>query len=240
MSEPDVLDELSNETRRRILSLLSIEPRSFTDVAKLVELSNSEVSRHLNRMSDRDLVVRDEGRHLYDLSAWGRTILGAAHPLLFLLENQSFFRGHPIDYLPPDLLLGIDALAEATPLKGTGAVMAAFKEVTESSEDWVDLMVDQPFPFGKPGLRARYIVPPSLMSLKPAMEKQNRAMDGRFHPEVHMSLVLSGAGEGILNLPDASGRPDYSYAFRAGDGQPRALAYMRRVWDHYWATGESP
>jgi len=240
LSTPNVLDELSNETRRLILNHLREGPKTFTDVVKIAQLSNSEVSRHLNRMCERGLVAKDEERHQYRLSPWGLTVLGAAQPLLFLLEKTAFYKSHPLDFLPSDLLRSIDDLSEATQIEGTGEVMKAFKEVTESSEDWVDLMVDQPFPFGKTGLKARYIVPPSLLRLKGVVEKQNRAIDARFHTEVHMSLVLSGSGEGILNLPDEDGKPDYSFAFRVSDQQPRARGYMRRIWDHYWATGASP
>jgi len=68
---------LSDNTRREIINILSIGPRSVADIARQVPVSRPAVSQHLRVLKDSGLVrVRSQGtRNVYYLDPKGMAAL---------------------------------------------------------------------------------------------------------------------------------------------------------------------
>ena len=62
---------LCDETRLRILNLLSVTPLCVSHVQKVLQITQVKVSKHLNYMKDRGMVeaTRCENRTFYSLAA---------------------------------------------------------------------------------------------------------------------------------------------------------------------------
>ena len=56
----DFYFELSNEDRLRILNLLTEKPMKLTNLAKSLDISNQECSRHLQRLTEADIIERTQ------------------------------------------------------------------------------------------------------------------------------------------------------------------------------------
>lgn len=56
----DVLQVLSSESAQKILSTLKSEPRTASEIAKLVDQSVQNVSYHLNRLCEAELITPTE------------------------------------------------------------------------------------------------------------------------------------------------------------------------------------
>jgi predicted transcriptional regulator len=96
----DVLFEVSNEDRHRILLRLEEEPCNVTQVAKELGLSLPETSRHLSRLSDVGLTRKDpEG--LNHLTAYGVLVLRQLRELEFTTKFRSYFTDHTLAGVPP-------------------------------------------------------------------------------------------------------------------------------------------
>ena len=79
----DLLFEMSNETRFKILHSLRDETKRIADLTRDMNLTTTEARRHVIRLSDKGLIERNiEG--FYNLTPYGITTL-------FLYRNLNFF-----------------------------------------------------------------------------------------------------------------------------------------------------
>ena len=76
---PDVLSAAAEPSRRRILSLLTSEPRSVSDIAAHFPVTRSAISQHLAVLADAGLVAAEKhGRQrIYRVDAAGMRALRA-------------------------------------------------------------------------------------------------------------------------------------------------------------------
>jgi len=54
-----LLSTFANLNRKNILELLNVTPSTMTGLAKKLEISNSEVSRHLSMLSEHGFVIKN-------------------------------------------------------------------------------------------------------------------------------------------------------------------------------------
>ena len=111
------LSEIIHPTRLRILELLAEGSQVLADVAQNLDLSKPEISRHLARMRELNLVEKKDRNHL--LTSLGEIILNLTSPIEFLINNYTYFRNHKIE-LPFTFIREIDSLMNSELLSGTG------------------------------------------------------------------------------------------------------------------------
>ena len=95
----DVMFELSNEDRLRILRELEGEAAIVTGLSNRLRLTNQEVSRHLSRLGDVGLTTKaPDGQ--YSLTSYGRLTLKQIEGLEFTSRHKEYFIDHPVEDLP--------------------------------------------------------------------------------------------------------------------------------------------
>jgi len=95
----DLYFELSNEDRLEILRKLEGETLNVTGIARELEITTQECSRHLARLSEAMLVERNpEGG--YSLSQYGRLSLRIIAGQSFVSEHRDYFNAHSLDVHP--------------------------------------------------------------------------------------------------------------------------------------------
>ena len=73
----DLISELSNPIRIKILLLLNENPATLTNIAeKIGDISKSEVSRHLSRLLEHGFIQKEmpAGRN-YEISPFGKVVI---------------------------------------------------------------------------------------------------------------------------------------------------------------------
>ena len=63
-----LISELANYTRIEILNSLHEFPTTFTDLSKKLNISNSEVSRHVTRLTEHGFVQKDTSSRKFELT----------------------------------------------------------------------------------------------------------------------------------------------------------------------------
>lgn len=106
-----LFEELASPVRMTLLHALSEGRGTVTTLSAAVGLSPQEVSRHLGRLAELDLVHRAPSR-AYLVSPLGAAILEELPSFAALWARRTFFQEHQLDALPPGLPMRPVALAE--------------------------------------------------------------------------------------------------------------------------------
>jgi predicted transcriptional regulator len=138
----DLFFELSNEDRLDILHRLRDTPMNVTRLARELEITTQECSRHMARLSEALLVARDpEGA--YALTPYGRVSLKLIAGQSFVAENRDYFNSHSLDAHPRELVARIGELGAG---KHTGNVMVTFslvEKIMKEAEEYILMIHDQ-------------------------------------------------------------------------------------------------
>lgn len=108
----DMLFEVSNDMRHRILIYLRDSPSTVTKISQKLGISLTEASRHFNRLSQAGLIQKKpEGD--YFITLMGKTILAQVEPLSFVVRHIQYFQDHDATRIPERFLNRIHELGEA-------------------------------------------------------------------------------------------------------------------------------
>ncbi|MHA1584758.1 MAG: winged helix-turn-helix domain-containing protein [Promethearchaeota archaeon] len=232
-----VITDICHPTRIQILSVVHECPMSFSHIAARIDLSNSEISRHLNRLFDQGVLKKDAKSRQISLTKFGALIYHALQPLQFYCEYNHIFSNYDILDLPDFLLVNIFLLKHAEIVQGTGPVMFKMQEITGRTKKEIKMMVNQPFPFGKAGVSIKFIVPYELMQLRKKIEKNYNHIDARLYQYVRYSICITDNNEALLFLPKDDTSPDFETCFYVSSAQNPAFDFITQLWDHFWTNG---
>lgn len=121
----DVLFEVSNEDRHKILLLLADEPMNVTRISIRLGLSLTETSRHLSRMGEVGLTRRDSDG-LYHINNFGTVLLAQLKGVEFITRHRDYFTSHSLTGIPEGFLARMGELSNSYFVDN---VMASFHKV---------------------------------------------------------------------------------------------------------------
>ena len=249
----DLLFEVSNEDRLRILLQLEERAMRVTDISRELDLSIQESSRHVSRLGDVGLARKDvEG--FYGLTNFGELMLRHLREIEFTSKHREYFTDHTLARLPPELVKRMGDLAGGTYVHNVMDFLHSIENMIEESEVRVWLLVDQ-YPMsaltliGKAldrGVKFRCLEPYEVVSgpifsfLKP--EEVRSLRRARTTPLVVQKTLKSidvflFLSEKLcaLAFPNSKGEFDYR-GFIAKD--ERSLKWCVDLFRHYWETAE--
>ena len=138
----DLYFELSNEDRLGILHRLRDTPMSVTRLARELDITTQECSRHTARLSEALLVAKGtEGA--YALTPYGRLSLRLIAGQRFVAEHRDYFNSHSLDIHPQGLVSRIGELGSG---KLTGNAMVTFgivENLMRDAEEYIWMIHDQ-------------------------------------------------------------------------------------------------
>lgn len=110
----DMLFEVSNDIRHKILLILKNDSATVTNISQKLEISLTEASRHFNRLSQAGLIQKNPDGD-YSITLIGKTMLAQIEPLSFIVEHSEYFRSHDATRIPKQYLNRIHEISEAQP-----------------------------------------------------------------------------------------------------------------------------
>jgi len=249
----DLLFEVSNEDRLKILLQLEEKDMRVTDISRELDLSIQESSRHVSRLGEVGLTRKDvEG--FYSLTPYGVLILENLRELEFTSKHSEYFSKHTIERLPKEFVKRIGDLADSTYTHNMMDFLQSIEKMIKNAEEKIWLYVDR-YPVNSivfinealdRGVEFKCIEPvegiigpnPSIYEPK-EMEGFRRAgttplVKHRTKEKVDAFLFLS-ENECALALPTPDGELDYR-GFTAED--ERSIKWCRDLFQHYWKTAE--
>ncbi|MFW9854995.1 MAG: ArsR family transcriptional regulator [Candidatus Thorarchaeota archaeon] len=231
--------DLIHPTRVRLLNLLIEGPETLSSLAKNLELSKPEISRHLARLRDQALVERGEKTH--QITNLGETVMSILSPLEFLVKHYEFFMAHQIFDLPAFIMRNLDSLMQSELLTGTGYIFSKMQEIQQAVKKEIKVVIDQPFPGNdsSPPDNVYFIVPvyakDENLSLE-TLKRQTKYFEFRTLPVISYGFGIADEKVGFIFFPGINKKIDYNYAFFVSD--PLGIDFLSQLWDYYWNRSE--
>lgn len=238
-SNAQLMDTIFHSVRFKIIKIVSEQPQTFTNISNIINVSSSEVSRHLNKLYALKVIEKDAISKKISLTLFGKAFLELFTPIEFIFRYKDFFNTHDISGIPIKFIQRFAVLQEAELVSGTGPVMFKMTDLTQHPQEWIKMMVDQPFPFGKGGLEINYIVPSKMLKYRDKVEK-NKASYARILDELPISVTITDFGEGFLFFRDSTNKLDYNEGFFVTHKNEGAYRLLLDMWDYFWSIGADP
>jgi len=95
----NLLFELSSEERLKIMSELLRKEQRLSHLSKGLDLTVSETSRHLHRLSESMLIQKNPDGS-YKVTSYGEIVLSQIQGLEFASRNLDYFMEYEFNYIP--------------------------------------------------------------------------------------------------------------------------------------------
>jgi predicted transcriptional regulator len=245
----DLLFEISNEDRVKILLQLRTKPLRVSNLSRELGLSIQEISRHVSRLGEAGLAQKNvDGYH--SLTSFGEMILEQLQELDFSSKHRDYFTTHTQAHLPRELAKRLSDLGDSEYTDDAMDYFRFTENLFRESKEYVWLLVDQ-FPLNslpaiieaiERGVKFK-IIEPRDRALDPDIDsmtsEENQALsrarqtpliEQRMLDEVNTFLYLSER-MCVLALPASDGQYDYK-GFTATDKS--SLDWCIELFDYYW------
>ncbi len=239
MEIASLFNELSSPVRLAILGMLRKGDTRFSDIVKEVGLSSPEVSRHLKRLQEANLIDKLVSGG-YRLSLFGKTVVRMTSNLPALMDKSEYFLNHDTSMIPIHLLRDFEALAEAK-VEPVFAMMGKmftmlgdteyFWDTTNQAEGSSTALLEV-MDVGDLDFDIRFIVVPHLVDEYIRMaEERNVKLSIRTMEKLDFTVTVSN-NIAFFTLADKDGVINRN-RYIIGDS-PEFIAWCKELYDHYW------
>lgn len=234
-----LFNELSSKVRLDILDLLKNGEARFSDIVNEVQLSSPEVSRHLKRLQEAELIDKlvDGG---YRLSLFGETILRMMTNLSTLVDKSDYFVNHNTSVIPTRLLLEIEPLKDAKVEPVFSMMGRLIQNIKDARYYWdtSDQMLDtemailEVLDIDTVDIEIRFLTKPDVASkVQEIADKYNVKVQIRTLEEINFTVNVIDKFA-FIALPDESGVINRN-KFIMGDS-PEFINWCREFYIYYW------
>lgn len=231
--------ELSSKVRLDILWMLKEGETRFSEIAKEVELSSPEVSRHLKRLHEANLIDKLP-RGGYQLSLFGETVMRMTSNMPALVEKSEYFLSHDTSVIPTRLLRELEAISEAT-IEPVFSMMGRLFTKLEDAEYFWDItdqllgpetaMFEQ-LNLGELDYDIRSIIAPDLVEAVTGLVKERDVrIQMKTYENINFAVSVTN-NLAFFALPDRNGVIDRN-RYIIGDS-PEFISWCREFYLHYW------
>ena len=138
----DLLFEMSNENRYEILLILREQSKRITDLTRQMNLTTTEVRRHVTRLTEAGLIQRDIDGY-YHLTPYGEASLLLFQEFEFLSSNREYFKTHDPLSIPIRFVKQVGKLRKSIIISNAMDFIRYTQNLLKESEKQVSILVDQ-------------------------------------------------------------------------------------------------
>jgi len=250
----DLMFEVSNEERVRILRVIEKNRNSFSGIARELDITTQEVSRHFNRLMEAGLTTRDRDGYP-SLTPFGSILLRQLEAARFTSDHRDYFVSHRGDWLP-DMFLS--RLGELSGLKFQDDVMVTISDIIRILQEAEEYMFDINIPYVAAafphirdaydrGIPGKFLHGADLRIPEEMQEAREDSFNDEFvreisrkgvyeerYLETDVMLYMNEKEVAILCFPSLNNQ--YDFAGFTGD-DPLALGWCRDLFHHLWEKG---
>ena len=250
----DLMFEVSNEERVRILRVIKRKRTSFSGIARELDITTQEVSRHFNRLMEAGLTTRDREGHP-SLTPFGNILLRQLEAARFTNDHRDYFVTHKADLLPD---MFISRMGELSGLRFRDDVMVTVSDIIRIIQEAEEYLLDINVPYvaaafphirdaydrGIPGKFLHGVdlrIPEEMQGVRDdsftddfVREVARKGVYEERYLEVDVMLYMNEKEVAILCFPTLNNRYDF-VGFTGKD--PTAHAWCRDLFYHLWEKG---
>ena len=224
-----------------ILESLSQDNLRLSNLAQKLDMTVTEASRHLQRLSEVDLISRNsEG--FYCITTFGELTLFLLPCLDFVSENRRYFLDHDISRLPYEFKNRLSELSNCALNNDPVIVFGHARDLLLNAQEYIWLQSYQNLMWNtqivadkiKQGIDFRFILPVDYE--KPEEFKPDRDIEQRtkYLESVDVRILLTDK-EASLSFPAKNGQIDYA-AFMSTD--PVFRRWCSDLFLKYWEKAQ--
>ncbi|UCE10474.1 MAG: ArsR family transcriptional regulator [Candidatus Thorarchaeota archaeon] len=243
----ELLFELSNEDRLRILTELEESPAKLTHISQKLDLTVQETSRHLARMTKAGLIGKTS-KGQYQSTSYGTQIIELLPSFEFLSSNREYFTGHSVSGLPRRFIGRLGELAQSIFADNAVVLFQQVDSLVSQAEKFVWIQSDQALASTLPlmvgamerGATIRTLLPPDLgppnipgEMIPDFSSYRSGQMENRHLESIDVLTILSEKSA-VVAFPNLEGRMDY-LGFSINDEM--GLDWCKDLFLHFWEQG---
>jgi predicted transcriptional regulator len=250
----DLLFEVSNDDRLSILQELNSREMNVTSIARTIQITTQEVSRHLSRLTEVGLTEKDPDGP-YRLTPFGKLTLIQIGGLEFTSTHKNYFRDHSVNELPRGFILRLGELSRSRFINDIMVVVHNIEKIIKEADEYL-LDINVPyiasaFPHIREaflrGVKGRFLHSKDIVIPDEMMEEREEFFDEEFNlmvnrkgiykekiSEVPLILYMSEKELALLSFPKRDRKFDF-YGFTSTDKE--AIKWCRDLFEHYWEKG---
>ena len=249
----DLLFELSNEDRLKILKELQNENLKLSHISQRLNFTAQETSRNIARLVETKLVTRTTDGS-YEISPYGIQAMRIIPAYQFLSENSDYFYEHTLENIPDKFVSRIGELNECKPITQLLDVFGNIERVFKEAEEYY-LYIGEPLGLSSTlllvrealdrGVKARGIEPidyvwPAEIRESVSEEtwrvigkhKTAGALQQKYQSKFNITFLMNEKEVATLNFLKPSGEFEY-FGFTSTD--PKAVEWCKDLFEYYWA-----
>jgi len=253
----DLLFEFSNKERYKILKSLDGNSKKHRQIEIDLSIPGSEVSRHLKRLSQKDLIYKNIANE-YEITNVGKMFLKMMDIFEVSLKHKDFLNTHEITSIPVHLIFQLGKLMNLELGDKTMENMEIFENLVKEAEEFLFTITDQyqktllkeaEQKLKSQSIMIRALVDQSVLKSYNIPEGWSTLFEDsqsffknfkifenvRILEEIKLSLVVSEKG-GILFL-SKDGEIDYSQCLL--DNHEFFVNWIKELFEWYWEKGKN-
>ncbi len=236
----DLLFEMSNEDRLKILLELEKGPKNLTRIAKGLDFTSQGTSRNVARLVEASLIRRNPDGE-YELTPYGSVSLKLLSSYKFLSENKQYFLTHDSSVLPYHLVNRLGELSMSSFQEDFVTNYILEGEMAKQAEEYVYSTGDQFNVNAQPivaekvkfGVEFRTILPETIVP--PPGFRPSSGPDRRLLPKVQVGVTVTDK-KAFFGLPSLDGKFDSVARFVSED--PKFRKWCLDLFNYYWDQGK--
>ncbi|MFX1379699.1 MAG: helix-turn-helix transcriptional regulator [Promethearchaeota archaeon] len=255
MNLNDLLFEFSHIERYNVLKKLYDEGKRHSQLQQELKIPGSEISRHLKRLSEKSLVMKDLNNE-YQITNIGKIFIRMMDILEVSLVHKDFFNSHEITSIPVFLIFKLGKLKGVEFGNKTMENMEIFENLVKNSENFLYAITDQyqksllkeaENKMRKKSIKIRALVDKSLLKSYNIPDGWSKLFEDpkvffkemleniRILEEIKISLIVSDKGAILFLSKD--GEIDYSQSLI--DNHDSFVNWTKELFEWYWNKGKS-
>ena len=256
----DLYFELSNEERLKILHNIREKNMNITALAQTVDITTQECSRHIARLSDFNLIQRNNDR-TFSITPYGDLTLRLILGQQFASRYQDYFNTHSLDDLPSRIVSRIHELDQSRFTQDIWLTFSLLENLFKEAEEYIWMIHDQYLlsilPLGVEAIKRGV----KFKSIDPMSKAENRKLDTerpdyvtgedekylleswkagnleiRLSESIKVFLYVTEKNA-ILAFPLIDGSFDYTGFVT---DRPDGLQLCRDIFEYYWSQSSPP
>jgi predicted transcriptional regulator len=240
----DMLFELSNDIRHKIMMLLVQKPERMTQIARVLELTSPEVSRHLTRLTEAKLIEKNAD-NFYNVTNFGEYLLNSLVDLEFMVKHRDYFIKHSAVNIPIRFQKRMSEISRYKLVNNFMEFLSFINEKIKTSQEYIWLYIDQ-YPIlstesmlnaVERGVNYRIIEQSDLSNAQTIFEKKYLFSVNGKEPKIEIKkherkdayLFISDKGSAIA-FPTRGGF-DYTGFIQEGNNS----RWIKELFEYYWS-----
>jgi predicted transcriptional regulator len=238
----ELLFSLASVDRLALLSEISDRRQKLTALAKVINASPQECSRHIARLSESGFITKNSEGY-YETTSLGRAVLTLLPTYRFLLTHREYFLAHDIQFLPKGFVGRVGELSSGETTDHFSSVLELIKKVISTGKQ-VSLISDRPVVVGptigpsflSKEVSVRLISQPTIdRNLVAQMKAGLPNAEIATIPKITIAMAINETMAGVC-FPDLAGKIDFGLGFTGTD--PDFIGWCSDLFEHYWTRAK--